>query len=94
MTTLDLKSGYHQISVRSSDRDKTGFVTLFGTFRYTRMPFSLVTASSTFQRLMDRFKSGLTDVALLVYLDDLILLSSTFSEHLSDLRQVFTTYSN
>lgn len=89
MTTLDLKSGYHQISVRPSDRDKTGFVTPFGTFRYTRMPFGLVTAPSTFQRLMDRFKSGLTDVALLVYLDDLIVLSSSFSEHLSDLRQVF-----
>lgn len=89
MTTLDLKSGYHQVNVKASDRDKTSFITPFGTYRYIRMPFGLSTAPSTFQKLMDRFKSGIPEVLLLAYLDDLIVISSSFEEHLADLQKVF-----
>lgn len=89
MTTLDLKSGYHQVSVRECDRDKTAFICPFGTFRYTRMPFGLRNAPSTFQRMIDRFRAGLQNIRLLGYLDDLIILSSTFSEHVENIQQVF-----
>lgn len=41
MTTIDLRSAYHQVSVNGVDRDKTGFVSPFGMFRYLRMPFGL-----------------------------------------------------
>ncbi|GBM37612.1 Retrovirus-related Pol polyprotein from transposon 17.6 [Araneus ventricosus] len=51
------------------------------------MPFGLKTAPATFQRLMDIFQNGLK-VKTLAYLDDVIVLSSTFEEHLEDLRQV------
>lgn len=89
MTTIDLRAGYHQVSVRECDRDKTAFVSPFGTFRYCRMPFGLRSAPATFQRLMDRFRGGLGDVLILAYLDDLIVLSSTFDEHVKDLDLVF-----
>lgn len=89
MTTLDLRSGYHQVSVKESDRDKTCFVTPFGTYRFLRMPFGLKNAPASFQRLMDRFKSGLPNVLVLAYLDDLIVLSESFEKHLSDLEAVF-----
>ncbi|GBN31128.1 Retrovirus-related Pol polyprotein from transposon 17.6 [Araneus ventricosus] len=89
MTTIDLKSGYHQISVCSSDRDKTAFVCPFGTFRFLRMPFGLKTAPATFQRLIDKFHSGLKDMLVLSYLDDIIVFSETFKKHLDDLKAVF-----
>lgn len=89
MSTLDLKSGYHQVNVRPSDRDKTAFVTPFGTYRFIRMPFGLRNAPSTFQRLMNRFKTSLPDVFLLVYLDDLIVISASFNEHVNDLKKIF-----
>ncbi|KAG6462837.1 hypothetical protein O3G_MSEX013500 [Manduca sexta] len=69
MSTIDLKSGYWQIEVAPEDRDKTAFVSPFGTFRFRRMPFGLRHAPSTFQRLIDRFRSGLKDMTVVCYLD-------------------------
>jgi hypothetical protein len=89
MTTIDLKSGYWQISVRESDRDKTCFTSPCGTFRFKRMPFGLKNSGATFQRLIDRFRNGLNDIAILAYLDDLIIVSPSFQKHISDLKQVF-----
>ena len=89
MSTLDLKSGYHQIEVNPADQDKTAFVCPFGTFRYKRMPYGLRNAPATFQRLMDQFRNGLPSVNILTYLDDIIVLSPTFEQHIEDLRIVF-----
>lgn len=87
MITIGLRSGYWQVSVKPSDRDKTPF----GRFRFKRMPFGMKNSGATFQRLMDRFRSGLKEVTSFAYLDDLIILSSNFEEHLSDLNAVFHT---
>ncbi|GBM92728.1 Retrovirus-related Pol polyprotein from transposon 17.6 [Araneus ventricosus] len=89
MITIDLKSGNHQISVCSSDRDKTAFMCPFGTFLFLRMPFGLKTAPATFQRLIDKFRSGLKDMLVLSYLYGIIVLSETFEKHLDDLKAVF-----
>ncbi|GFU01893.1 retrovirus-related Pol polyprotein from transposon 297 [Trichonephila clavipes] len=88
MSTLDLKSGYHQVEVNPADQGKTAFVCPFGTFRYKRMPFGR-NAPATFQRLMDQFRNGLPNVNILVYLDDIVALSETFEQHIEDLRMVF-----
>lgn len=89
MSTMDLRAGYHQIRVRKEDQDKTAFITPFGTYRFTRLPFGLRNAPSTFQRLIDRFKIGIKSGHLLAYLDDLILLSPTFTDHICTLREIF-----
>lgn len=89
MTTIDLRSGYWQVSVKDSDRDKTAFTTPFGTFRFKRMPFGLKNSGATFQRLMDRFRAGLKDVTAFAYIDDLIVLSTNFERHVSDVIEVF-----
>ncbi|KAL0821581.1 hypothetical protein ABMA28_005033 [Loxostege sticticalis] len=92
MSTIDLRSGYWQVPVAPADQDKTAFTTPFGTFRFKRMPFGLKNAPSTFQRLIDRFRtnSSLNDVTLLAYLDDLMIITQgTFQDHLRDLQKVF-----
>lgn len=88
MSTIDLRSGYHQVKVAKEDQDKTAFICPFGTYKFNRMPFGLRNAPATFSRLIDKFRSGLHDVFALSYLDDIIILSDTFQKHLSDLEQV------
>ena len=88
-TTLDLRSGYHNIPIRESDKDKTAFITRRGCFRYRVMPFGLTCAPSVFQRLMDLVLCGLTYETCLVYLDDIIVFSKDFDTHLHRLREIF-----
>ncbi|GBL99605.1 Retrovirus-related Pol polyprotein from transposon opus [Araneus ventricosus] len=89
MSNLDLKSGYHQIKVHEADQDKTAFICPFGTYKNLRMPFGLRNAPATFQRLIDKFRAGLKNVFALSYLDDIIILSETFDQHINDLQFVF-----
>ena len=88
-STLDLASGYWQIEVDENDREKTAFSTRFGLFEFNRMPFGLCNAPATFQRAMELVLCGLQWSSCLVYLDDVIVFSRTFTDHLSDLRKVF-----
>jgi transposase InsO family protein len=88
-STLDLRSGYHQVMMNPGDSDKTAFITRRGTFRWRVMPFGLCNAPATFQRLMDIVLSGLNFELCLVYLDDVIIFSSTADQHLDRLGQVF-----
>ena len=84
-STLDLASGYHQIAMHPDDQHKTAFVTPMGLFEYTRMPMGLSSAPATFQRLMQSTMSDFIFQFLLVYLDDLLVYSKTFDEHLAHL---------
>jgi hypothetical protein len=88
-TLLDIKNAYWNIPIREEDKDKTGFVTPFGSFRYKKMAFGLSGAPSTFQRVMDAMLVGLHDVEVLVYLDDLLLFSETIEDHVRRMRSVF-----
>jgi hypothetical protein len=74
-STLDLRAGYWQIEVAPEDRDKTAFTTRQGLYRFRRMPFGLMNAPSTFQRMMNCVLRGLTWVSCLVYLDDIIVFT-------------------
>ncbi|GFX66178.1 retrovirus-related Pol polyprotein from transposon 297 [Trichonephila clavipes] len=58
------------------------------------MPFGLRNARATFQRLMDQFRNGLPNVNILVYLDDIVVLSETFEQHIEDLRMIFDRLKN
>lgn len=87
-TTMDLASGYNQVPVAEKDRMKTAFCTPFGLYEWNRMAFGLCNAPSTFQRLMERMFGSQHFQSLLLYLDDVIVFSSTVSEHLQRLEVV------
>ena len=88
-SSLDMRSGYWQGPVKEEDIDKTCFVTRKGIFGFKVLPFGLCNAPSTFQRLVDMALAGLTWEVCLAYLDDLIIFSSTFEQHLERLQMVF-----
>jgi transposase InsO family protein len=81
-TTLDANTGFWQIEVSPKDRDKTTFSCHVGMYRFLRMPFGLVNAPATFQRAMDIILSGVRWEFVIVYLDDIIIFSNSFEEHL------------
>ena len=87
-TVLDLKSGYYQIEMDEADKAKTAFVTPLGFWEFNRMPQGITNAPSTFQRLMEKCMGGLHLKEVLVFLDDLIVFSSTLEEHESRLMNV------
>ena len=80
-SSLDLRPGYFQCALSPSDMDKTAFVTRRGMFRFRVLPFGVCNAPSCFQRLVDLTLSGLNFEICLVYIDDVILMSSTAEQH-------------
>ena len=89
-TTLDLKSGYWQVPIKEEDKEKTAFRTSSGQlYEFNQLPFGLCNAPATFSRLMDRTLAGLAWNICLYYLDDIIVFSATWKEHLERLRAVF-----
>ena len=91
-TSLDLASGYWQVEMNESDKEKTAFVTKQGIFEFNVMPFGLTNAPATFQRLMDRILYDIKDKYVLVYLDDINIYSTTFEEHMQHLQEVMERF--
>ena len=88
-STLDLSSGYWQIELDPATRDKSAFTSHCGLYEFTRMPFGLCNAPATFQRLMQVVLSGIEGKFCFVYIDDILVCSNTFEDHLEHLQQVF-----
>ncbi|UYV79051.1 K02A2.6-like [Cordylochernes scorpioides] len=91
-STLDLKSGYWQISVDEADREKTAFITPDGLFEFKVMPFGLCNAPATFERMMDGLLKGLRWTICLCYLDDVVVFADSFSDHLTRIEAVLNCF--
>ena len=87
-TLLDIESAYWHIPIHPDDKDRTGFVTPFGSFRYERLAYGLAGAPSAFQKIMDVTLMGLKNIYALVYLDDILIFSDTIQEHARRVRMV------
>ena len=88
LTTLDMKKGYWQIEVDADTRPFTAFICDEGKFEFTRMPFGIKPASSIFQRLVNKLLGQARNRFADAYLDDIIIYSKTWEEHMSHIRFV------
>lgn len=88
-TTLYLASGFHQIEMDPKDIPKTAFSVDNGYYEFTRMTFGLKNAPATFQRVMDNMLREYLGKNVLVYMDDIIIFSSSLEEHIEMLGKVF-----
>ena len=89
-TKLDFTSGYYQVPLSAESREKTAFVTPDGHYEWNVMGMGLTNAPATFQRLMYKVLGGLLWTNSMAYLDDIVIFSDSFEQHLSDLREVFS----
>ena len=89
-TTLDMKNGFFQVEVEENSRQYTAFVCTNGLYQFKRLPFGLCNNPSTFSRIMTYALTGLTGKICFNYIDDIIVYSRTFNEHLQDLQTIFT----
>ena len=84
-STLDLATGYWQVKIGEESQEKTVFTTHNGPYEFTVMPFGLCNPPATFQRLMSKVLKGLINQKCMVYLDDILVMGRTFTEHLENL---------
>ena len=91
-TTIDLAKGFHQIQMDPESITKIAFSSKYGHYEYTRMPFGLKNAPATFQRCMNNLLEDLIFTDWLVYLDDIIIFSTSLEEHLLSLKRYLTNY--
>ena len=87
-TSLDLKSGYWQVLMDEKDKEKTAFACHRGLFEFNVMPFGFSNAPAVFQELMSIVLNGCNAFAI-AYLDDILIFSETFEEHMLHLNTIF-----
>ena len=93
-STLDLKSGYWQVELEQSAKEKTAFSYGKGLWQFNVMPFGLCNPPATFEHLIESVLARMPWETCLVYLDDIIVLGKSFDEHLDNLAQVFERLRN
>lgn len=89
-TALDINSAFWSIPVRIKDRHKTAFITQHNHWQWTCLPFELKIAPATYQRIMSGIiKRNNLEKFCISYIDDILISSKTFEEHLEHLEKVF-----
>ena len=87
-SSFDLKSAYHQIKIVKEDQFKTAFSSPWGLYEFTRMPFGLTNAPATFQRVISNLFRSEMYKFVVCYLDDILVYSKTWKEHLGHIEVV------
>lgn len=89
-SVLDMKSEYHQIEIKELHKERTAFtVGSLGFYEFNKISFGLTNAPATYQRLQEECLGDLLLKICFIYLDYLIIFSSTLREHIHILEQVF-----
>ena len=90
-TKLDLNLGYYQILIDPTDLWKTAFKTKEGLFEWLVMSFSLTNPPMTFMWYMDDILRPFINKCVIVYLDDILIFSRSWEEHVQQFWQVLET---
>ncbi|VDH91422.1 Hypothetical predicted protein [Mytilus galloprovincialis] len=89
-STVDMFNGFHQIKLDPETKHKTAFTCHEGVFEFNRLPFGLSNSPHTFQLVvMSEALRGINWKSALVYMDDVLVFSRTFEEHLQHLTTLF-----
>lgn len=93
-TCLDLKSGYYQIMMSENEKsiEKTAFITEDGHYEFLRLPFGLANAPSCFQQMMNKVLGNLRFDNVILYLDDVYLVTETVEENIKLLEKVLQIF--
>ncbi|KAL0195693.1 hypothetical protein M9458_009265, partial [Cirrhinus mrigala] len=87
-TKLDLRSAYNLIRIREGDEWKTAFSTATGHYEYLVMPFGLANSPSFFQAFVNEVFRDMLHRWVIVYIDDILIYSSSYSKHIQHVRAV------
>ena len=87
-SNIDLRSGYHQMKIRTEDIPKTAFVTRYGQYEFTIVSFGLTNAPAYFMNMMNKVFMEELDKFVVVFIDDILVYSATIEEHEQHMRVV------
>ena len=87
-TSMDLASGFHQVEMEESDKEKTAFICSEGLYEFNVMPFGLKNAPGTFQRMMDKILKEYIGDFVEIYVDDIMIYSRNLEEHIQHIEKV------
>ncbi|KAL8441664.1 hypothetical protein Emed_007526 [Eimeria media] len=88
-SVMDMCSGFYQIEIEEADTPKTAFVTPDCQRQYRRLPFGFASSPAIFQRMVDMLIGDMKWVSAIAYIDDVIIYSDTWFEHVKHLTQLF-----
>ena len=92
-STLDMLSGYWQTTLDPATREKTAFSTRYGHFEWLVLPFGVANGPGGFQKRVNRVLAAYIDKFVIVYMDDILIYSSSLEEHVKHLKKVLAALS-
>jgi hypothetical protein len=87
-TKLDIRQGFHRIRMDPDSEDLTTFRSRYGSYKYKVMPFGVTNGPASFQRFMNSVLTGILDVFVTAFVDDILIYSETLEEHEKHVKEV------